>query len=77
MSDTNTRENEIGAIWIKVLDNGDKRVWGTIKIDGKEVRFKGSKNPFYKEPKHPIYRLYKDEYVAPAKVESKVAEIDL
>lgn len=55
MNEINTsRDNEIGALWVKSLENSEKRIWGSIKIDGKEFRFKAAKNPFYKEPKHPL-----------------------
>jgi hypothetical protein len=77
MNEINTsRDNEIGALWVKSLENSEKRIWGSIKIDGKEFRFKAAKNPFYKEPKHPLYRLYKDDYVPAAKTE-KAPEVDL
>lgn len=60
------KKQSIGALWEKKTKNGDTLFSGSIEIDGKKTKIAVFKNGYKKEDKHPDWKIFIDDYQAPA-----------
>ncbi len=51
-------ENNIGALWLRESQKGNKFMSGVIIIDGKKHQIVVFKNNYKQEEKHPDYRIF-------------------
>lgn len=69
MSETNNRENEIGALWVRKMKQGDgKYLSGTLKFNNESVKVVVFKNNFKGDNESaPDWRVYKSTLTGEAK----------
>ncbi len=58
----NGKNDSIGAIWVRETPSG-KRIFGSIELEGKVLRFVAKDNTYKTAEKHPNYKLYVDDYL--------------